>query len=109
MARQTLERVSRSRMMRRDDRPPHTSASTLIERRTKEHEIQFLTETDPTPRNVAKFCHAGRHRLSGAPVSRDLAARLRSGLRATRTFGGRSAREYARQVQRRSHPNAKAC
>ena len=37
------------------------------------------------------------------------APRLRSGRRATSAFGGRPAREYARQVQRRSPRNTKAC
>src|ERR1700675_4002808 len=72
----------------------------------KKHEIQFLTEANLTPRNVAEFCHAGRQRLSGAPLSHDVAPRE---LRATSAFGGRPGREYARPVQRRSHPNAKAC
>src|SRR5712671_6114890 len=80
--------------------------------RTKEYEIQFFTEANLTPRSVARFCHAGRQRLSGAPLSRDVAPRLRSGLRAIRAtsaFGGRPAREYPRTVQHRSHPNAKVC
>src|SRR6267143_5230606 len=110
MAQQTSERVSRSWTTRRDEKrrrmqviQPETKG------RTKEHEIQFLTEANLTPRNVARFCHAGRQRLFGAPPSPDAAPRLRSGLRATSAFAGRPGREYARQVQCRSYPNAKAC
>ena len=76
--------------------------------RPKEHEIQFLTDANLTPRHIAKFSDVGRQRLSGAPFVRDAAPRLRSGLRATSAFGGRPSREYARQVQLRSHPSAKA-
>src|SRR6266481_2760869 len=55
------------------------------------NEIQLLTEENLTPPNVARFSHAGRQRLSGAPLSPDIAPRLRRGLRATSAFGGRPA------------------
>jgi hypothetical protein len=78
-----------------------------IRARTNEDEIQFLTQANLTPGNVARFSHAGRQRLSGA-LPRDVAPRLRIELCTTSAFGGRPGREYARQVQCRSHPNAKA-
>ena len=74
-----------------------------------EREIKFLTEGNLTSRNVAIFSDVGRQRSPGAPLFREAAARLHSGRGATITFGGRPGREYARQVQRRSHGNAKAC
>src|SRR5580704_16164790 len=77
--------------------------------RAKKHGIQFLTEANLTPRSVARFSRVGRHRFPGAPISHDAAPRLRSGLRAASALAGRPAREYARQVQCRSHGNAKAC
>src|SRR6267143_2163741 len=109
MAQQTSERVSRSWTTRRDEKRRRMQViQPRSKERTKEYEIQFLTEANLTPRNVARFCHAGRQRLSGPPPSRDAAPRLRSGLRATSAFAGRAARKHARQVQRRSHGNAKA-
>src|SRR5580704_1686384 len=77
--------------------------------RTKEHEVQFLAEANVTPRIVARFGYADRQRFSGAPLSREVAPRLRSGLPATNAFAGRPTRGYARQVQCRSHGNATAC
>ena len=53
----------------------------------KEHEIQFLAEANVTPRNVARFGHAGRQRLSGVPLCREIAPRIRPGLRARNAFG----------------------
>ena len=74
-----------------------------------EREIKFLTEGNLTSRNVTIFSDVGRQRFPGTPLFRETAPRLHSGLRATITFGDRLAREYARQVQLRSHGNAKAC
>jgi len=37
--------------------------------------ILLLSEANLTPRNFARFGHAGRQRLSGAPLSRDVAPR----------------------------------
>src|SRR5467141_774736 len=85
------------------------SSSMPSKERSKENEIQFLTEANLTPWNVARFRRAGRQRLSSAPLSREVAPRLCDGQRATSTFAGRPTREYARQVQRRSDGNAKAC
>src|SRR6266851_2195301 len=76
----------------------NAAVRTQKRKKTKErtkYEIQFVTEANLTPRNIAPFCHAGRWRLAGAP-------RLRSRRCATSAVGGRPAREYARQVQRRS-------
>src|SRR6267143_4640109 len=110
MAQQTSERVSRSWTTRRDEKRRRMQViQPRSKERTKEHEIQFLTEANLAPRNVARFSHVGRQRSPGAPLSRNAAPRLRCGLRATSAFAGRPAREYARQVQRRSQPNAKAC
>src|ERR1700720_1344280 len=80
----------------------------LQKERIKGNEIQFLTEANLTPRNVAGLCHDGRRRFFVAAVSRDLGPFL-SERCAKNAFGGVSAREHARQVQRRTHPNAKAC
>ena len=77
--------------------------------RGKENEIRFPTEANLTPRNIARFSHAGRQRLCGASLSREVAPHFRGGLPATSAFACRPTREYARQVQRRSHGNAKAC
>jgi hypothetical protein len=77
--------------------------------RIKDNEIQFLTEANLTPRNIARFGHAGRQCLSGAFFPRQVAPRFRDGIRGISTFAIRPAREYARKVQRRSNGNAKAC
>src|SRR5439155_3836891 len=84
-------------------------SSTPPKERNIENEIQFPTEANLTPRNVARFGHARRQRLSGASFSREVAPRFRGGLPATSAFACRPTREYARQVQRRSHGTAKAC
>src|ERR1700678_3621985 len=76
-------------------------------RKDPKNEIQFSAEADLTPCTIARFSRAGWQRLSGAHLSRNIAPRLRSGLRATTAIAGRTAREHARQVQRRSHGNAK--
>src|SRR5580704_13907636 len=75
------------------------------EKRSKENEIQFLTNAVHTPRDAARFGHAGWQRFSGAPLPRAIASRLRSRLRPANAFAGRPARRYARQIQRRSHGN----
>src|SRR3981081_3186189 len=84
------------------------SSSMPWKERTRENEVQFVTETNLTARNVTRFCHASRQRLSGAPLSRDVAPRLRSGLRAASVFAGRAAREFSPPVQCRSRGDAKA-
>src|ERR1700734_3446357 len=76
--------------------------------RTKGHEFQFVTEANLTPRDIARFSHAGRQRPSGTLLSCDIAPRLRGGLRGTNPFAGRTAREDARQVQCRSPQDARA-
>src|ERR1700677_1852881 len=76
--------------------------------RTQGHEIQFVTEANLTPRNIARFSHAGRQRPSGTLLSHDIGARLRGGLPGTNAFAGRPAREHARQVQCRSPQDARA-
>src|SRR5580704_735854 len=85
------------------------NSSMPLRGRNKENEIQFLTEAKLTPRNVARLGYAGRQRSSSAPLSRDVAPRLCDRQRGTSTFAGRPACEYARQIQHRSHGNAKAC
>src|SRR5271155_2307396 len=52
------------------------------------YEIRFLAEANLTPRHLARFSHASRQRVSGAPLSCDAAPRFRSGLRTTIAFPG---------------------
>jgi len=87
MAKQTLERVSRSWTTRRDEKRGRMQVIANPDRKEglKNMKIQFLTGANLTPRNVARFSHVGS---PGAPLSRDAAPRLRSGRRATITFGG---------------------
>jgi len=62
--------VSHSWTSRRDEATtPHASVPTLIEGKDYEHEMQFLTEANLTPRSVARFRQVGRQRSHGAPLS----------------------------------------
>jgi hypothetical protein len=73
MPQQSVKRACRLWTMARLETTPHASDPTLSERKDAKDEIQLLTEANLPPRHLARFSYASRRRISGAPLSWDVA------------------------------------
>jgi hypothetical protein len=78
MLRQSVMQAWPSWSTARLETTPHGSDPALSERK-EEDEIHFLQKQTSRRKHFARFSHASRQRLSGAPLSWDVAPRLAAG------------------------------